>query len=88
MYSTARGRVEEVGGAGVGAVVVTVVRRNPDDGGYAADRDGEAEQVAGPAVVGQDLEELIAELSLGHGGARAGFAGRRLLVACGSGQTL
>ena len=46
----AREYVEQVGGAGVGAVVV--VPHGPDHGGGAADRDGPAEQIVRRAVVG------------------------------------
>ena len=59
----ARGGVEEVGGAGVGAVVA--VATCSDDGPGLADRDGEAEPVALRAIVGQEFEELVAEVGVG-----------------------
>ena len=62
----ARGGVKQVGGAGARAVVVVPV--GPNDGGSAADRDGDSEDVVRRAVVGQELEELIAEVGVGRGG--------------------
>ena len=61
----ARCGVEEVGRTGVGAVVV--VPGGPDDGGGTADHDGPAEPVVRRAVVGQELEELVAEVGVGGG---------------------
>ena len=55
--------IEEVSGAGA-------VSPGPSDGGGAADRDGAAELVGPRAVVGQELEELIAEVGGGRGGAQ------------------
>ena len=68
----ARGGVEEVGGAGELAVVV--VPRCSHDGGFPADRDGEAEDVIRRAVVCQDLEELVA-VRVGRPGARGHESG-------------
>ena len=50
------GVLEDVGRAGIAAVVVVAVR--PDDGRVAADRDAVAEVVAGRAVGGGELGDL------------------------------
>ena len=55
----ARDGVEEVGGAGVDAVVV-VVKACADDGGGVADRDGAAEVVLSRAVARKELGDLTA----------------------------
>ncbi len=47
---------------------VVVVLRSPDDGGGAADRDGEAELIKRRAVIWQELGNLIAEVGVGHCG--------------------
>ena len=58
--------IEEVGRA---AAVVTIVSC-PDDGGFAAHRDGDPEFVIHRAIVGQELGKLIAEVGVGRGGAQ------------------
>ena len=52
----ARGGVKEVGGAG--GVAVVIVSPRSDDGDGAADRDGDAEEIALRAVVGKELGDL------------------------------
>ena len=54
----ARGGIKQVRGAGEAAVVVVAV--GPDDGGGPRDRNGDAEDVVGRAVVGQELGNLPA----------------------------
>ena len=62
------GSIKEVCRSGFAAVVV--VPKGPDDDGGAADRDGAAEAVTPRAVVGKELEELIAEVGAGRSGAQ------------------
>ena len=58
-------------------MAVVIVKGGPDDGGGAADRDGVAKDVPRRAVVGQELEELIAEVGVGRGGPDDGPAQAR-----------